>query len=74
MGSETQKQALETAFARTQILFARNFGIDLIADSYSSQDACAIVSKNQLHQPSACIELDRSAVSYPSACIELSGQ
>ena len=72
LGSDTERQALEMAFSRTQILFAEHFGINLIKEVYNSQDACATLPKGQPHQPSACIELKYPSLSSPSACIELS--
>lgn len=57
MGSDAQKQALETAFSDTQTLFAEHFGIDLIEVSYGCQDDFTIFSTGQAYQPSACIEL-----------------
>lgn len=59
MGSDAEKQALETAFADTQTLFAEHFGIDLIEGSYGFQDDCAIFFTGQANQPSACIELQQ---------------
>lgn len=72
MGGEAEKQALETAFSSTRTLFAEQFGIDVIEEIFNFQDACAILPKGQLQQPSACIELNQRSLSRPSACIELS--
>lgn len=71
MGSNAQKQALETAFSYTRTLFAEHFGIDVIEDTYNFQDTCAILPKEELNQPSACIELKQRSLNSPSACIEL---
>jgi hypothetical protein len=72
MESDSEQYVIETAFSRTQTLFAQHFGIDLNENSYHLQDACGIVPKSQPNQPSACIELKQPALNYPSACIELS--
>lgn len=71
MGSNAQKQALETSFSYTKMLFAEHFGIDVIQDTCNFHEACAILPKGQPHQPSACIELKERSLNSPSACIEL---
>jgi hypothetical protein len=70
MGSDADRQALETAFAGTRRLFAEYFGIDLTEDICNPENACAILSISQVNQASACIDL-KERLSRPSACIEL---
>jgi hypothetical protein len=70
MGSDTQQQALETAFSYTRTLFIEHFGIDVIQNTYNFQEACAILPKGQLNQSSACIVLKERSLSSPSAGIE----
>lgn len=72
MGSDAEQDVLETAFAHTQFLFAKHFGIDLIEDNYDFQGACAVLLKGQPQRPSACIDLKVRSLNSPSACIELS--
>ena len=72
LGSDAEKQALETAFSDTRTLFAELFGIDVTEETYNLSETCAILREDQLQQPSACIELNQRTLSRPSACIELS--
>jgi hypothetical protein len=72
MGSDAEQQALETAFSRTQSLFAEQFGIDLAENNYDLHDACSAILKDQPNQASGCIELKQRSLNSPSGCIELS--
>lgn len=72
MESDSAQYVIETAFSRTQKLFAQHFGIDLNDNSYHLPDACGSIPTAQPNQPSACIELKHPSLNYPTACIELS--
>ena len=70
MGSETQQQALETAFSYTRTLFIEHFCIDVIQNTYNFQEACVVLPKGQPNPLSACIVLKERSINSSSACIE----